>query len=152
MGIILKEHSRTHIHTDTHTHTHTSTRTQAHTHTYTHARSERAQTHIHTHTHKPGSELAMMVTVVHPSFIIRSTTDSSEKLSKKQAKNKCTKKADYYYHLLLASSQVNRSGSPQAFHKFKFRTQVEYNSKHAYYINVKHTDIIRKVVPSVSLS
>ena len=29
--------------------------------------------------------------------------------------------------------------------------QVEYNTKHAHYINVKHTNIIRKLVPSVSL-
>ena len=29
--------------------------------------------------------------------------------------------------------------------------QVEHNTKHAHYINVKHTNIIRKVVPSVLL-
>ena len=43
-----------------------------------------------------------------------------------------------FYYLLLAYSPVNRSGSPQGFSQVKFRTQVEYNTKHAHYINVKH--------------
>ena len=42
-------------------------------------------------------------------------------------------------YLLLAYSPVNRSTSPQGFSQVKFRTQVEFNTKHAHYINVKHT-------------
>ena len=56
----------------------------------------------------------------------------------------------FIYCWLIAQSSAQ--GHLRAFHKFKFRTQVEYNTKHAHYINVKHTNIIRKVVPSVSLS
>ena len=46
---------------------------------------------------------------------------------------------DYYYHLLLAYKVIAQStaqGHLRAFHKFKFCTQVEYNTKHAHYINV----------------
>ena len=54
------------------------------------------------------------------------------------------------YCWLIAQSTVQ--GHLRAFHTFKFRTQVEYNTKHAHDIHEKHTNIIRKVVPSVSLS
>ena len=54
------------------------------------------------------------------------------------------------YCWLIARSTAQ--GHLRAFHKLKFRTQVEYNTKHAHYIHIKHTNIIRKVVPSVSLS
>ena len=52
---------------------------------------------------------------------------------------------------LLAQSTAQ--GHLGAFHKCKFSTQVEYNTKHAHYMNVKlkHTNIIRKVIPSVLL-
>ena len=58
------------------------------------------------------------------------------------------------YYLLLAYviAQSTAQGHLRAFHKFKFRTQVEHNTKHAHHINAKHTNTIRKVVPSVSLS
>ena len=54
--------------------------------------------------------------------------------------------------IVIVIAQSTAQGHPRAFHKFTFRTQVEYNTKHAHYINVKHTNIIRKVVPSASLS
>ena len=57
-----------------------------------------------------------------------------------------------FIYLLLAYSPVNRSGHLRAFYKFKFRTQVEYNTKQAHYINVKDTNISRKVVPSVCIA
>ena len=41
---------------------------------------------------------------------------------------------------MKAYSPVKRTGS-----------QVEYDTKHAHYMNVRHTNIIRKVVPLVSL-
>ena len=47
----------------------------------------------------------------------------------------------YIYCWLIAQSTAQ--GHLRAFHKFKFCTQVEYNTKHAHYTNVKH--IIRKV-------
>ena len=53
----------------------------------------------------------------------------------------------YCWLIALSTAQ----GQLRAFHKFKFCTQVEYNTKHAHYINIKHTNIIRKVVPLVSL-
>ena len=54
------------------------------------------------------------------------------------------------YCWLIAQSPAR--GRLRAFSQVKFRTQIEYNTKHAYDIHVKHTNIIRKVVPSVSLS
>ena len=56
----------------------------------------------------------------------------------------------FIYCWLIAQSTAQ--GHLTAFHKFKFHTQVQYNTKHAHYINVKHTNIIQKIVPSVSLS
>ena len=50
------------------------------------------------------------------------------------------------------TAQLTAQGHLRAFHKFKFRTQVGYNTKYAHYIHVNHTNIIRKAVPSVSLS
>ena len=61
----------------------------------------------------------------------------------------------YYYYLLKAHSPVNHTGSSQGFslvqilHKLDY---LEYNTKHAHYTNIKHINIIRKVVPSVLLS
>ena len=56
-------------------------------------------------------------------------------------------------YLFLASSPVNSAqGHLRAFHKFKFRTQIEYSTKHAHYTHAKHTNVIRKLAPSVSLS
>ena len=49
------------------------------------------------------------------------------------------------------TAQSTAQGHLRAFHNFKFRIQVEYNTKHAHYTNVKHTNIIQKVAPSVSL-
>ena len=54
------------------------------------------------------------------------------------------------YCWLIAQSTAQ--GHRRAFHKFKFCTKVEYNTKHAHYIKLKHTNIIQKVVPSVSVS
>ena len=56
-----------------------------------------------------------------------------------------------FYLLIVTYSPVNRSGS---FHKSNFahKLNTNYNTKHAYCINVKHTNIVRKVVPLVSLS
>ena len=53
----------------------------------------------------------------------------------------------FIYCWLIAQSTAQ--GHLWAFYKFKFRTHVEYNTKHAHYINVKHTNLIRKEVPSV---
>ena len=67
---------------------------------------------------------------------------------------------NHYYLVLLmlllayTYSPVNRSASPRGFSQLvqisHTHTQIEYNTKHAHYINVKHTKIIGKVVPSVS--
>ena len=56
----------------------------------------------------------------------------------------------FIYCWLIAQSVAQ--SHHRAFHKFLFCTQVEYNTKHAHYINVNHTNIIRKLVPSVSHS
>ena len=53
---------------------------------------------------------------------------------------------------IVGQSISGGSRSPQGFSQVKFRTQVENNTKHAHYTNVKHTNVIQKVVPSVSLS
>ena len=58
----------------------------------------------------------------------------------------------FIYCWLIVIAQSTAQGHLRAFHKFKFCIQVKYNTKHAHYINVKHINIIRKVVPSVSLS
>ena len=42
-------------------------------------------------------------------------------------------------------------GHLRAFHEIKF-TQVEYNTKQAYFTNVKYMNIIQKLVTSVLLS
>ena len=57
-----------------------------------------------------------------------------------------------FISLLLAYSPSTAQVHLRAFHKFKFRAPVEHNTKHAHYINVKHTNINQKVVPSGSLS
>ena len=45
----------------------------------------------------------------------------------------------FIYCWLIAQSTAQ--GHLRAFDKFKFCTQVEYNTKHAHYINVKHANI-----------
>ena len=52
---------------------------------------------------------------------------------------------DFIYLLLAYSIHIAQSTT-------QGHTQVEYNTKHAHYINIKHTNIIQKVVPSVLLS
>ena len=62
-----------------------------------------------------------------------------------------------FIHSLKAYSPVNHTGSPQGFslsqitHKSNL-TEVEYHAKHARFTNIKHTNIIRKLVPSELLS
>ena len=56
-----------------------------------------------------------------------------------------------FIYLFKAYRPVNRTGSPQGFSQVQNLAQVEYNTKHAYYINVKRTNIIRKLVPPVLL-
>ena len=46
---------------------------------------------------------------------------------------------------LIARSTAQ--GHLRAVHKFKFRTQVEYNTKHAHDMKAKHTNIIPKGSP-----
>ena len=48
----------------------------------------------------------------------------------------------FIYCWLIAQSSAQTH--LRAFHKFKFRTQVEYNTKHAHYINAKHKIYRRK--------
>ena len=53
---------------------------------------------------------------------------------------------------LFKFSPVNLTGSPQGFSPNQLFTKVEYNTKRARFTNVKHDNVIRKLVPSVLLS
>ena len=59
-----------------------------------------------------------------------------------------------YYYLVLAYTVIAQStaqGHLRASFTSSNFAQVEYNTKHAHNINVKHTNMIQKLVPSVSL-
>ena len=51
-----------------------------------------------------------------------------------------TWKPSYYYIIIYCwlTAQSTAQGHLRVFHKFKFHTQVDYNTKHAHYTNVKH--------------
>ena len=58
----------------------------------------------------------------------------------------------FIIYLLEASSSVNHTGSPRGFSLNFYLTDVENNTKHVHFTNLKHINIIRKLVPSVLLS
>ena len=56
--------------------------------------------------------------------------------------NKLANRKDLFIYCWLIA-QSTAQGHLGAFHKFKFCTQLEYNTKQAHYINVKHTNMYR---------
>ena len=57
-----------------------------------------------------------------------------------------------YIYLLKAYSPVNCTGSTSGFFTKSHLTQIEYKRKHAHITNVRHINIVRKLVPLVLLS
>ena len=55
-------------------------------------------------------------------------------------------------YLLRAYGPVNRAGPPQGVWLHQILHKVECNTRHARFTNVKHVNVIRRLVPSVFVS